>query len=104
MKLCKGEDGSYDFSLLPDDDYIHYYIGHHISFVDRSCIIDGISIDDIYFDLSFIEKKLQNNPKDLLWDYKQYKVFFQNVSEMFITHQSLDSYMSRFTRIQKLSE
>ena len=78
--MCKKEDGSYDFSLLPDDDYIHYYIGYHINYVNKDNILDGITLDDIYFDLSFIEKKLQKDPKDLLWDYHLYRDLFQNVS------------------------
>lgn len=82
LKKCKREDGIYDFSLLPDDDYIHYYMAHHISFVNENDIIGGVSLDDIYFDLSFVEKKLQKDPKDLLWDYQcpAYKHLFKNVS------------------------
>lgn len=72
-----------------------------MSFIDRNNIIDGISLDDIYFDLSFIEKKLKKNPKDLLWDYKQYKDLFQNVSKMFIIYKNIGSYMSNFTKIKK---
>lgn len=80
MKTCKTADGTYDFSLLKDDNYIHYYIGYHIDHIGEGGLLDGIEIDDIFFDLKFIEKKLNLDPRDLLVDYQNYVHKFKKVS------------------------
>lgn len=87
IKLCKTQDGKYDFGLLPDDDYIHYYIGQHMQLADQDSFVDEITFDDIFFDLKFIEMKLRKDPKDILYDYQTYKNMFKNVSYSYFSLQ-----------------
>lgn len=59
------------FSNLPNDNYIYFYIGHHLSEAQMWSEFPGL-----YLDLEFVGAKLKaTGPGDLLVDYKKYRRF-----------------------------
>ncbi|XP_054720094.1 apoptotic protease-activating factor 1-like, partial [Uloborus diversus] len=74
MNLCKQDNGEYNFSLLPQDGYIHYHIGYHMYHA-----LEYEKLETLYLDFQFIETKLHLDPKDLSWDYIAYSFCFQNI-------------------------
>jgi hypothetical protein len=59
------------FSNLPNDNYIYFYIGHHLNEAQMWSEFPGL-----YLDLEFVGAKLKaTGPGDLLVDYKKYRRF-----------------------------
>ena len=57
------------FSNLPNDNYIYFYIGHHLLEAQMLSEFPGL-----YLDLEFVGAKLKaTGPADLLVDYKKYR-------------------------------
>lgn len=66
VDVCGGE-----FHKLPDDGYIHFYLGYHL-YKSKSYHY----FQKIYFDLQFIGEKLRiTGPSDLLVDIRKYLDF-----------------------------
>ena len=59
------------FSNLPNDNYIFFYIGHHLNEAQM-----WSEFPELYLDLEFVGAKLKaTGPGDLLVDYKKYRKF-----------------------------
>lgn len=76
--LCE-TDGQHDYGLLPDDGYIHYFIGHHLCMAEEWELFPKV-----FFHLGFIKNKLCiAGASDLLNDYDMYdKGFAENMDEL----------------------
>ncbi|XP_022249946.1 apoptotic protease-activating factor 1-like isoform X1 [Limulus polyphemus] len=73
LKKCE-ENGLHarNYGLLPEDGYIHYFLGYHIYKAELFHLFP-----EIFLDLKFIQKKLQFcGPSDLLNDYHVYGNYF----------------------------
>ncbi|XP_076333122.1 apoptotic protease-activating factor 1-like isoform X2 [Tachypleus tridentatus] len=69
LKKCE-ENGLHarNYGLLPEDGYIHYFLGYHIYKAEMFHLFP-----EVFLDLKFIQKKLQFcGPSDLLNDYHVY--------------------------------
>ncbi|XP_035230410.1 apoptotic protease-activating factor 1-like [Stegodyphus dumicola] len=78
LELCRQADGEYNFTKLPHDDYIHYYLGYHMFNAEEYELLEKV-----YLDLGFVEQKLKlTDPRDLLADYQHYRKCFRNEDEL----------------------
>lgn len=63
-----------DFSKLPDDNYIYWYIGHHL---EAAKLFD--EFPRLFFDLDFIQAKIMHTGlSDLLLDLRKYRKYITN--------------------------
>ncbi|XP_037087040.1 apoptotic protease-activating factor 1-like isoform X3 [Pollicipes pollicipes] len=66
LEACGG-----DYGRLPDDEYILWFIGHHVHGAGRYELFPSL-----YFSLAFVGNKLRaTGPSDLLNDYRKYAAF-----------------------------
>lgn len=74
--LCRTQTGQLDYSLLPNDGYIYYFLGYHIYKANLHHLFPKI-----FLDLSFVVNKIRfTGPSDLLNDYFNYKEHFDEFS------------------------
>lgn len=69
LLLCKKSDGTYDYGLLPSDNYIHIFLAYHLVKADM-CYCFPV----IFFDLNFLKSKIKiTGPNDYIHDLVTYK-------------------------------